>query len=368
MQELMRKAKKTFFALKEKGPWFTYNLWWLSTFYSYSDNFLRNLLYLKIYPLLNWFPQPTSIEIEASTKCNLKCVMCEHTYWNEPPQDMSFEKIKSIVDQFPVLRWIAFTGIGEIFLNKDLLKTYRYLTKKWPGIHIELFDNFYFIDEEKAKELLDLGLGTIFISFNAATKETYEKVMVGSDFSRVVVNIKRFIELKKERRAYFPEVIFHYVINKINLSETITFIDLVKSLGGETIFFTRLLHSFKEVNDLTVDVSPDLSRQVQEKAKKAGIYITWNADTCVNKTPLSHCNAWITPFVYVSGDVVPCCAMNEGNIRDFQKLNSLGNVFQQSFKEIWYGKKFSDLRNQMQVGMIPLLCRDCPMFDLAAIK
>jgi MoaA/NifB/PqqE/SkfB family radical SAM enzyme len=259
--------------------------------------------------------------------------MCEHTYWNEPPQDMSFEKIKSIVDQFPVLRWIAFTGIGEIFLNKDLLKTYRYLTKKWPGIHIELFDNFYFIDEEKAKELLDLGLGTIFISFNAATKETYEKVMVGSDFSRVVVNIKRFIELKKERRAYFPEVIFH-----------------------------------NQINYLTVHVSPNLSRQVQEKAKKAGIYITWNADTCVNKTPLSHCNAWITPFVYVSGDVVPCCAMNEGNIRDFQKLNSLGNVFQQSFKEIWYGKKFSDLRNQMQVGMIPLLCRDCPMFDLAAIK
>ena len=30
MQGLLRKIKKTYFALKEKGIWFTYNLWWLS--------------------------------------------------------------------------------------------------------------------------------------------------------------------------------------------------------------------------------------------------------------------------------------------------------------------------------------------------
>ena len=363
MQGLLRKIKKTYFALKEKGIWFTYNLWWLSTFYSYSDNFLRNLFYLKIYPLFNRYPLPSSIEIEASTKCNLRCTICEHTYWNETSRDMSFEQVKSIVDQFPVLRWIAFTGIGENFLNKDLLKMYGYLKKKWPGIHIELFDTFYFVDEVTAGKLLDLGLDTIFISIDGATKETYEKIRVGSDFNRVVGNIRRFIELKKERKTYFPEIIFHFVINKANVHEALAFIDFVKSLGGENIFFTRLLHFFKEVNDLAIDVSPDLSRQVHEKAKEAGIYITWNGDVCVNKTPVSHCNAWITPFVYVSGDVVPCCAMNEANIRDFQKKNSLGNVFQQSFKEIWYGKKFSDLRKQMHAGQVPILCRDCPMFD-----
>jgi len=368
MKELMRRVKKTFFALKEKGIWFTYNLWWLSTFYSYSDNFLRNLLYLKIYPLFNRFPHPTSIEIEVSTKCNLRCIMCEHTYWKETARDMSFEEVKGIIDQFPVLRWIAFTGIGEIFLNKDLMKMYGYLKKKWPGIHIELFDTFYFIDEEQAKKILDLSLDTIFISIDAATKETYELIRAGSDFNRVVGNIKRFIELKKERKAYFPEIIFHYVINKMNVQEAIAFIELVKSLGGENIFFTRLLHSFKEVRDLAIDVPGDLSSQVHEKAKELGIYITWNADTCVNKTPISHCNAWITPFVYVSGDVVACCAMNEANIRDFQKQNSLGNVFQQSFKEIWQGEKFSNLRKEIRAGRVPRLCRDCPMFEVAAKK
>ncbi len=117
-----------------------------------------------------------------------------------------------------------------------------------------------------------------------------------------------------------------------------------------------------------MDVSADLSRQVHEKAQELGINISWNADTCVNKTPVSHCTAWITPFVYVSGDVVPCCAMNEGNIRDFQKKNSLGNIFQQSFKDIWEGERFLRLRNEIRAGKIPALCRDCPMFDVSRQK
>ncbi len=145
MNGLMRKVKKTFFALKEKGVWFTCNLWWLSTVYVYSDNFFRNLFFLKLYPFFRRFPYHSSIEIEVSTKCNLRCIMCEHTYWKEPPQDMSFQQVKSIVDQFPKLRWIAFTGIEEIFLNKDLMRMCGYLKNKWPWIHTELFDTFYFI-------------------------------------------------------------------------------------------------------------------------------------------------------------------------------------------------------------------------------
>ena len=84
------------------------------------------------------------------------------------------------------------------------MRMYQYLKKKWPGMHIELFDAFYFIDEQKAKELLELGIDTIFISIDAATKETYEVIRVGSDFNRVVNNIKHFLEMKKERKLIFP--------------------------------------------------------------------------------------------------------------------------------------------------------------------
>ena len=100
MQDLLHKIKKAFYALKEKGIRFTYNLFWLNTFYVATDNFLRNLLYLKIFPLFKFAPYPTSIEIEISTKCNLKCIMCEHTYWSELPQDMSFKEVRVLSTNF----------------------------------------------------------------------------------------------------------------------------------------------------------------------------------------------------------------------------------------------------------------------------
>ena len=34
-------------------------------------------------------PYPPYIEVETSTKCNLRCVQCENTYWQEPPQDLT---------------------------------------------------------------------------------------------------------------------------------------------------------------------------------------------------------------------------------------------------------------------------------------
>jgi hypothetical protein len=37
---------------------------------------------------------------------------------------------------------------------------------------------------------------------------------------------------------------------------------------------------------LVVDISPDLSRQVHEKAKELVIYIIWHGDACINKTPV----------------------------------------------------------------------------------
>jgi len=301
-------------------------------------------------------------EMEITTKCNLKCTICEHTYWQEPSRDMSFEQVKSVVDQFGDLKWVAFTGIGENFLHKDFLDMYRYIKAKNAITHIELYDTFYFIDEDVGGQLLDIGIEKIMISFDAATRQNYEKTRVGSDFDRVVSNISRFLRTKKERGMFFPEVAFHYIINRSNIHEVLSYIELVKSLGGDRIVYTRMLHGFEEVKHLVVDVPPELQYEAEEKGKRLGVRIDWNANVCERKMPIQKCTKWLQPFIYVSGDVVPCCAMNEGNIRDFQKSNSLGNVFQQPFRDIWYGEKFSQLRKLQHQNKVPALCRDCPIY------
>ncbi|MFQ6118808.1 MAG: hypothetical protein ACE5KE_02860, partial [Methanosarcinales archaeon] len=84
-----------------------YNYFWMY-FWEWSNIFPRIFL-KKLFP---WtVPYPPSIEIEPTTRCNLRCTICEHTYWNEKGRDMSFKEFKGIVDQFPRLKWIGLTGI-----------------------------------------------------------------------------------------------------------------------------------------------------------------------------------------------------------------------------------------------------------------
>jgi MoaA/NifB/PqqE/SkfB family radical SAM enzyme len=360
-----RAWKFLYYGLKEKGIKWTYNYIHYYIFYLNRNSLLRKYLYKKP-------PYPHYIEIEVTTRCNLRCKMCEHTYWKEPPCDMSFEQFKSIIDQFPKLKWIGLTGIGESFVHKDFLKMLKYVKDR--GIYVEIFDNFFLIDKEMSKQLIDIGVDRIILSIDAATKEIYEKIRVGSNFDKVIKNVKDFLELRAQKGAFFPKFEFHYIVNKDNIHETEKFIDLVHSFGykdlykGKTITFTRMLHPFKEIEDMFTDIPKELVERTYKKAKGYGMLIDWNDDVPTNKPPISHCKEWLMPFIFATGHVIPCCANNEANRREFQKATALGNVYEKPFKEIWNGEKYNDLRNKLGKNSIPTVCSYCCIYDLKKCK
>jgi len=360
--KLLSKFKRLIFLLKNKGFKYTYNLIHFHTFFGTKNPLLVKLLY--------WLePYPSYIEIEVTTRCNMRCIMCEHTYWNEPNRDMSFEEFKSIVDQFPKLKWIGLTGIGESFINKDFMKMLRYVKSK--NIFVELYDTFYFIDEKTARELIEMGIDKIFISLDAATKETYEKIRAGSNFELVINNLRNFFKLREKMKAYFPQIAFHYIVNKLNLKEIPQYLDLVHSITQEKdviVQITRMLHEFKEVKDLFVEIPEETTREANKKAEELGIKIVWNADIPQEKPPIKKCTEWIMPFIFVTGHVIPCCSGNEAGHRDFQKETALENVFEQSFKEIWCSERYKTLRRMLRQGKVPLPCKNCCLYETGTKK
>ena len=72
------------------------------TFWCTQDPYLLNLLYkTEMYPPF--------IEVEISNICKYNCLHCEHKFWKEKPRLMNPEEFKMIIDQFPDLKWMAFT-------------------------------------------------------------------------------------------------------------------------------------------------------------------------------------------------------------------------------------------------------------------
>ncbi|MFC1511047.1 radical SAM/SPASM domain-containing protein [Candidatus Margulisiibacteriota bacterium] len=357
LAQTLKKIRYLLMMVREKGLKFTLNFIHFKLFFGTKNPWLLWWLY-------TFKPYPSYIEIEVTTRCNLKCRMCEHTYWHEPNRDMSFAQFKSIVDQFPDLKWIGLTGIGESFLNKDFMSMLRYVKQK--GVFVELYDPFYFINDNQALELIELGVDKIFISLDAATKEVYEANRVGSSFEKVTNNLRNFIRLKRQSKSYFPELAFHFIINKLNIREMNQYIELVHSLVGRggRINFTRMLHSFPEIADLFVEVPQTVIEAAEKKGRELGIGIVWNEDVPEQKPPLKKCSEWCMPFIFVTGHVIPCCAGNEANQRDFQKKTALGNVFEKSFKDIWYSREYNNLRSSLGQNKVPAACVNCCLYNL----
>src|SRR4030042_1284068 len=306
---ILRKARRLLFLVRTRGVRNAYHYSWFKTLYA-PGNWWRNLLLDFFYWLS---PDPREVEIENTTICNLRCTMCEHTYWNERTRHMTFEEFKHIVDQFSRLQWIGLTGIGSSLLNRDFFKMLRYLRSKSRAIIIELFDTFHMLGGEAAKELIELQIDHIYASVDGATKRTYESVRVGAKFEDVIDNIKRFVELKRSMNAYFPELSFHYIIGQHNINELTQFVELAHSLRVHKIFFTALLHSFDEIRDLLVADKKELEQRIDDarmKGLELGILVDHNLDTQEHRPPVRRCNAWVQPFIFSDGTVIACCAQN----------------------------------------------------------
>lgn len=360
--------------LRKRGIRAVYNFLFIKSFVVAGGEGTGNWMGMFFAPLLKVFPQlrakfvpyPFAVEIEITNRCNKKCLICEHTYWKEPNRDLKFEEFKTIIGQFPKLKWVNLTGEGDAFLNKDYLKMIAYLKKR--DIPVFLVDSFDLINEKIARELIKMGVDGIWVSWDGATKETYEKIKAGCNFERGLNNIKKLIELKREMKSPIPELCFRYVVTTLNVHEMPQFIELVHSLGaknllgdGSCIEFAGLL-VFDEVKALFVpEIPEEILHATTKKAKELGVHVTFSHASKSKLPPLECCAAWTEPYIMMGGYIMPCCAVLQNNDRDFLRKHSFGNILEKPFKEIWYSGRYKKFRKMIpdRKGKVPILCEGC---------
>lgn len=328
-------------------------------------------------PVWKFFPRLVpflwDIETEITTSCYLKCIHCEHTFFDKSylNQNITLEQFRKIVDPIKNLKWINVTGEGSSFLNPDFLDLLRYLKSR--NIYVDFSHDFFYMTDEIARELINLGVERIYISIDATTKETYEKIRVGSNFEKVIGNIKRFIELKKEMKSPIPELCFRMAFFKDNVHEVEQLIDLIhsfgdtKDLGDEPSVNIVAILEFEQTKGWVVEIPKEVIDRVNKKAKEYGLTVYWSHSTHIEekKPPLDYCVAWTEPYVMIRGHVVPCCGVLMSNKRPFLEKYAFGNVYEEPLKEIWDSKRYKDFRKMIvnPKGKVPILCVGCRSFN-----
>lgn len=338
--------------------------------YVFSKLFVRNVGPGLLDPLYRRFPQlapyPREIEVEITTRCPLKCIMCEHTYWDEPKKDLSLGEYKYIIDQFQHLRWINTTGEGSSYLNKQFLDILAYTKSK--GIFVKMVESFTMLTEEQIKETIKLGVERIICSMEGATKETYEKIRVGASFDKVISNLLLFDEWKRKLRSPLPELSFRYILMSTNFSEVFDFIKLINSLGvGSSIDVVGIL-DFDEIKSLSIKERSELIEELKRVANENNLKVPLGPT--ITRFPITTCTFWTQPYIMMGGYVMPCCGVMMSNRRDYLRKYALGNIFEKSFKEIWYSPTYKKLRCTVPQKEGPLhpLCVDCRSVDTIGRK
>jgi len=338
-----------------------YNLLHLFTFYmSRNPDIIKTLYRLE--------PYPSYVEMEVTQKCPLRCVFCEHTYWDEGYDELSFKNFKYAMDQFPDLKWAGNNALGDPFTNKDYWRMGKLMDDR--GVCQEVYTTTFLLKETDMKKYAQMK-GFIFfkISMDGATKETYEKVRPGVDYDKVVRNIKAFDYYKKKYNKHYPELHFHYLIIKENIHEALDYLDFIDSLdvnvGG--VMYSRLLHYFPEIKNSFMEIPRYLCNELVEKGKKLNIPVSFNADLPETKAPASECTAWLMPYIFPDGTVISCCCMNEQNRRQWQRETKMGNIFDTPMREIWNGKAYKKMRKmlwQKKVRQAHPVCNMCNIYDI----
>lgn len=140
---------------------------------------------------------PYVLHLEPTNVCTLRCPLCI-TGTRElqvPTGLLKFERFQQIVDSAKDhVVFMRLDGVGEPFLNPDLLRMIRYAHD--AGIGTAISTNFQSVKPERMEEVVRSGLDYMIVSLDGVTQEVFEKYRVGGDIQKVYDNLKAVLEAK----------------------------------------------------------------------------------------------------------------------------------------------------------------------------
>ncbi|MFH1508448.1 MAG: radical SAM protein [Candidatus Omnitrophota bacterium] len=305
------------------------------------------------------FIGPQTIVFDPFHRCNIKCKHCfVHNPLIHHPQEFldrqfNYETFKSIIDDAAdlLVDGIILQGDGEPLLYDKFFDMLRYARSK--DIGVLFFTNGSLIGLEQAREIVDLGIREIYCSFPAGTAKTYSVVTSSNQddiFYTIVRNLKRLVEIKKEKNKSQPRLVMTHVIHHLNFNELIDMAKTDAQIGTDAARFylirlddnnkhLKLTESELKIIKKDLPVAASIFRKSNidfvdninfQLRHYDGVSGAWSKDIFLKEGCSIGWYFCLIPALY---DVSMCC-----------HLRTVGYLNKQSFKELWNSREYRRFR------------------------
>ena len=289
---------------------------------------------------------PVSISFEPTTSCNLRCPECPSGLraFTRPTGMLQKDFFTQTIDDIhKELLYLIFYFQGEPYLNTDFLEMVKYASGK--GIYTATSTNAHYLTDEAAKKTVESGLDRLIISIDGTTQDVYKQYRIGGNIDKVIAGAKNIVKWKKELNSKTPFVFFQFLVVKPNEHQVEDIKRLAIEIGVDEVRFkTAQVYDYKNDPNQLIPVNNKFSRY---NKNDDGTYSPKNklANRCWK---LQHSNV-----ITWDGLVVPCCF-------DKDATHRLGNLKNESFKNIWHNSNYKRFRAELMHGRKNIdICANC---------
>lgn len=146
------------------------------------------------------------VTIETASVCNLRCSFCPYPDSEKENKLMTIETFKEILNKlkaFPINNYASLTicpaGLGEPFLNKDIIDMLRLIRGDFPGAKIQIDSNFTVLNGDIIEVIVKENLLDIVgCSLNYFDSKLYNSLCGSDKLSSVINSIGVFCDTIKK--------------------------------------------------------------------------------------------------------------------------------------------------------------------------
>jgi radical SAM protein with 4Fe4S-binding SPASM domain len=341
---------------------------------------------------------PYHVEIHPADRCNIDCFFCS-TASIRGTDELPLSKWSELLAEMKSMgvRSLRLSGGGEPLFHRKIGDFLRAVATS--GLPIEnVTTNAVLLSETNIRLLAEARCQQITVSLNTASAESYAEMMKTSarNFDRVIENLGKLQGVKSSLGTTLPRLNLQFLVWKCNFEQLPRMYALARELAADSIIFNGLaflsdtqkmtaaenatmLELYEEVirkdefrritsiESFEWDIKPALDAIVHRISQERALrplgsrltrfvtrsdvgfsenirhFLRFRLGSLSNRLTRDFLDTciigWYALVVRTNGDVAPCCILQG---------KSLGNIYRQSLREIWYGDDYKEFRSELR--------------------
>ena len=256
----------------------------------------------------------TSLIIEPTNTCNLRCTFCFVTEgMTREGGFMDLDLFKKIIDDCPDLEHLCMHNWGEPLLHKDIFKMIEYAKNKGVN-YVVMNTNGTLVTDKMIDRIVDSKLDIIRFSIDGSA-ETFKRVR-GVELQNIERNINKLKKVKEKRRPKLKMGVV-FTVEEDTEGDAEDYITHWEKIVDHVRLQPKLITSPR------TEICPEPFGKDYGK-----LVVLWD------------------------GRVIPCCVDYNANL-------TIGSVQNDTIQNLWKNEKMDLLRKQHLNGQFPDTCANC---------